>query len=158
MMTITSTTKVLLQSLLLSLLVACTAPSGGVAPLGAEATRALLAAQAAAWDQAIVRKDRAAIAANMSEDFRQIDGDGDISDREQFLRDITDAALTIVPYTVEDLEIRLYGDMALLSGRTRMSGSYQGKPFETQYRYIDIYRRHDGRWQICSVQISRLPR
>lgn len=155
----TSTTRALLRPLLLSLLVACVTPSGGAAASGADAsTRALLTAQAAAWDQAIVHKDRKAIAANMSEDFRQIDGDGDISDRQQFLRDISDAALTIAPYTVEDFEIRLYGDVALLSGRTRMSGSYQGKPFDTEYRYIDVYRRRDGRWQVCSVQITRLPR
>jgi hypothetical protein len=39
---------------------------------------ARLSAQADAWDKAIVRKDRAAIEQNMAEDFRQIDGAGNI--------------------------------------------------------------------------------
>jgi hypothetical protein len=33
---------------------------------------------------------------------------------------------------------------------------YDGKPFTTNYRYIDVYVRKDGRWRIASVQITRL--
>ena len=60
-------------------------------------------------------------------------------------------------YTVEDFEVRHYGDVALLSGRTHMTGTYKGEPFRSHYRYIDIYVRRDGRWKIVSVQISRIP-
>ena len=108
------------------------------------------------WDKAIVRKDRAAIEANMAEDFRQIDGDGDIVNKEAFVEELVSPALTINPYTVEDFDVRLYGDVALLSGRTRMTGSFNGKPFTTDYRYIDVYARRDGKWRIVSVQITRL--
>ena len=121
------------------------------------AVRARLKAQADAWDQAIVRKDRAAIEANMAADFRQIDGAGHVETLKSFVDDLMAPALRIDPYAVEDFEIRLYGDTALLSGRTRMTGSYEGKPFKTHYRYIDVYVRRDGVWKIVSVQISKLP-
>jgi ketosteroid isomerase-like protein len=65
--------------------------------------------------------------------------------------------LQIDPYTVEELDVRLYGDTALLSGRTRMTGRYQGKPFASHYRYIDVYVRQGGAWKIVSVQISPIP-
>lgn len=120
-------------------------------------TVARLAQQADAWDKAIVRKDAAAIAANMTPDFRIISGGGEISNGDTFIRDLTAADLTIDPYTVEDFEVRVYGDTALLSGRTRMTGTDGGKPFVANYRYIDIYVRRDGEWRICSVQITRLP-
>jgi ketosteroid isomerase-like protein len=110
-----------------------------------------------AWDKAIVRKDEAAVAANMAEDFRQIDGYGNIETKKSFVAGIVDAKLTIDPYTVEDFEIRLYGDTALLSGRTHMTGKYDGKPFESNYRYIDIYVRRAGTWKIVSVQITKIP-
>jgi ketosteroid isomerase-like protein len=58
---------------------------------------------------------------------------------------------------VEDFDVRVYGDVALLSSRTRMTGKYQGKPFVSHYRYIDIYVRRGGSWKIASVQISRIP-
>src|SRR5690349_19728738 len=68
-----------------------------------------------AWDQAIVAKNQAAVAGNMAEDFRIIDGYGNVDGKKKFVEDILDAKLTIDPYTVEDFEVRLYGDVALLS-------------------------------------------
>src|ERR1700733_12192777 len=65
-------------------------------------TIALLTRQSEAWDKAIVRKDKAAIAANMSEDFRQIGSSGDVSNKAEFVRDLTSDDITIDPYTVED--------------------------------------------------------
>lgn len=133
---------------------ASTTPSDGSE---ASATFAKLAAQAQAWDNAIVRKDRAAIEANMAEDFRQIDAAGNVEGKRAFVDNIVSPDLRIDPYTVEDFDVRLYGDVALLSGRTRMSGTYQGKPFASHYRYIDVYVRRSGEWKIVSVQISRIP-
>jgi len=118
---------------------------------------AQLKAQADAWDKAIVRKDRAAIEANMAEDFRQIDGRGNVETRASFVEGLVSPDLVIDPYTVEDFDVRVYGDTALLSGHTRMTGRYQGQAFKSHYRYIDIYVRRDGAWKIVSVQISRIP-
>ena len=123
-------------------------------------TNAVIAAltkQADAWDKAIVRKDRAAILANMADDFRSIDGAGTVETKPVFVDGLMDAKLTIDPYTVEDFDVRLFGDVALLSGRTKMTGRFDGKPFTSHYRYIDIYAKRNGRWQIVSVQITRLP-
>lgn len=126
-------------------------------PTDTAALVARLTAQADAWDKAIVRKDRAAIEANMADDFRQIDSQGNLETKASFVADLVSPDLRIDPYSVEDFEVRLYGDVALLSGRTRMTGQYQGKPFSTHYRYIDIYVRRNGEWKIVSVQISRIP-
>jgi ketosteroid isomerase-like protein len=118
---------------------------------------AQLKAQANRWDQAIVAKDRAAIEANMADDFRQIDGRGNVETKASFVEGLVSPDLVLDPYTVEDFEVRVYGDTALLSGRTRMTGRYQGQAFNSHYRYIDIYVRRAGAWKIVSVQISRIP-
>jgi ketosteroid isomerase-like protein len=117
----------------------------------------VLTHQADDWDKAIVRKDLAAIAANMADDFRQIRYNGSVVDRETFLHDITSPDLTLDPYTVEDLDVRVYGEVALLSGRTHMTGRYAGEAFATHYRYVDVYVRRDGRWRVCNVQITSIP-
>jgi ketosteroid isomerase-like protein len=126
-------------------------------PAALAETVAQLTHQSENWDNAIVRKDETAIANNMAEDFRQINSSGEVSNKETFLRDITSEDLTIDPYTVEDFNVRVYGDVALLSGRTHMTGREAGKAFKTQYIYIDIYRRVGNKWQVCSVQTTRLP-
>ena len=109
------------------------------------------------WDKVIVAKQEAAIAGNMAEDFRIIDGRGNVENKAQFVAGVMDKKLTIDPYTVEDFEIRFYGDVALLSGRTLMTGTYDGEKFTSNYRYIDIYAKRDGQWHIVSVQITRYP-
>ena len=115
-----------------------------------------LVQQADAWDKAIIRKDSAAIAANMAEDFRQISARGDVANKAAFLDVITSPKLVINPYSVEDMDVRLYGDVALLSGRTRLTGSWDGKAFTSHYRYVDVYVRKDGQWRVASVQITEI--
>ena len=144
----------LLTAFPLTALVACA--SAPRATPTSDAT-AELTARSAAWDTAIVRKDRAAIEANMAEDFRQIDGGGNLETKRSFVDGVVDPELTIEPYTVEDFEIRRYGDVALLSGRTKMHGTYREAPFTSHYRYIDIYVLADAGWRVVSVQISKIP-
>jgi ketosteroid isomerase-like protein len=141
----------LLAAILLCLSMGGSALAAPQDPVVAELTK-----QADAWDKAIVRKDRAAVEANMADDFRSIDGAGTVETKSVFVNGLMDTRLTIDPYTVEDFDVRLLGDVALLSGRTRMTGKFDGKPFTSHYRYIDIYARRNGRWQIVSVQITRL--
>ena len=93
----------------------------------------------------------------MAEDFRQIDGAGNVETKSSFVDGIVSPDLEIDPYTVEDFNVRFYGDVALLSGRTLMTGRFQGSSFTSHYRYIDIYARQGNDWKIVSVQITRMP-
>lgn len=136
---------------LVVLLMACTA-----VPPEFTSDVAALTQQAKRWDEAIVAKDRAAIQANMSDDFRQIDVSGNVKAKASFVEGLLDPALSINPYTVDDFDIRIYDSVALLTGRTQMTGTYNGKPFTSHYRYIDIYVRRSGAWKIVSVQITRV--
>lgn len=121
-----------------------------------EKLRQILSQQAHAWDQAIVSKNRPAIAANMSEDFRQIGPNGELEDKASFIAGLMAPELKINPYTVDEFEIRLYGKTALLSGLIRMSGEYQGQPFTSNYRYLDVYVQRGKQWQVVSVQLTKL--
>ena len=124
--------------------------------LSTQALRARLEAQAEAWDEAIIRKDRTAIEANMAADFLFIDARGLITDRANFIETMMDSAFVIDPYAVEDFDLRLYGDVALLCGRTQMTGSWAGEPFTSHYRYIDVYARQGEDWKVVSVQITAM--
>jgi hypothetical protein len=122
-----------------------------------EATARELTALADTWDKAIVARNIAGVESNMAADFKQIRGGGNVVSREQFIRDITDPALKIDPYIVEDFSVRVLGDAALLTGRIRMSGMSEGERFESHFRYIDVYARRSGKWQVVSVQITPMP-
>ena len=138
-------------SVLVLALSACAA-----APSRIQADREQLQRQADAWDAAIVRKDAAAIAANMSESFTNVDAQGRVSDKAAFLSALTADKLTIDPYTVEEFRIEVRGDVALLTGRTDLRGRYDGREFRSHYRYTDVYAREDGQWRVIRVQVTEL--
>ena len=132
-------------------------PSPPATLAGAELA-ARLRTQADAWDAAIVRKDRAAIAANMAESFMQIGSDGRVADKAAFLDAITSDKLVIAPYAVEEFRVRFYGDTALITGRTDMHGSWDGKEFRSHYRFTDTYALEaDGAWRVVHVQTTEIP-
>jgi ketosteroid isomerase-like protein len=117
----------------------------------------MLRHQATAWDAALWNKDEKAIVANIGEGFRHVDGHGEISDKARFVADLLDTDLRIDPYTVENFEVVILGDTALLTGETHMTGAYQQKPFQSHYRYVDVYQRREGRWTVVYIQITKLP-
>ena len=156
-MAIHAVKSVFLAWLLISFSIHLVSCSSGTPTEDPILTALLLRKQADAWDQAIILKNENAIAANMSDDFRHIDKRGSISDGKTFLREIMSEDLVIHPYSVEDFDVRLYGTCALLCGRTQMTGTYQGKPFQSHYRYIDTYSYANGSWKVVNVQITAIP-
>jgi len=146
----TRSIQLMLCAILASLVAGCAA----MPPV--DATVQLLTAQADAWDKAIVAKHAAAVAANVAPDFAQIESGGAVIGRDEFVKDLLDPALRIDPYKVEDFGVRVYGDTALLTGRIRMTGASEGKPFAAHFRYIDVYVKRDGVWKVVSIQITRM--
>ena len=141
---------------ILALLVAGCAATSATSLTKDDATVQWLTAQADAWDKAIVAKNAAAVAANVAPDFSQIESGGTVIGRDEFIKDLLDPALRIDPYKVEDFSVRVYADTALLTGRIRMTGVSEGKPFSSHFRYIDVYVKRDGVWKVVSIQITRM--
>lgn len=144
--------------ILLAIAVAALLGACAVAPVDPDEARRTLAAQAHAWDKALIAKDRAGIEANMAPEFRQLRSGGKIVGREEFINDVLDPGFSMDPYSVEDFEIRFFGDTALVYGRIRMSGRDGAERWSAHFRYIDTYVRRGGRWQVVSVQITPLPK
>lgn len=116
-----------------------------------------LKTQAIAWDDAIVHKRRQAIEANMAPEFLHIGEDGALSNHAAFLDALLSEHLSIEPYAMDALQVRVFGDAALLTGTTRMRGTWRGKPFASHYRFTDTYIRRNGAWKVVQVQITALP-
>lgn len=147
-----------MRTFLLASAVACSSILGGCQsrPATSPTSATELREQADEWDRAIVRKDLKAISQNMAESFQHIDSQGRLSDKADFLAGITSEKLVIQPYEPQHVEIRFYGNAALITGTTRLHGSYDGKPFETHYRYTDVYAREAGTWRVVGVQTTEI--
>jgi ketosteroid isomerase-like protein len=88
---------------------------------------------------------------NLSEDFLNSNADGTLVDRAAFLRQITPPC-PVSDFDVEDVRIRIFGDTAIIHGRTTYT-----KPSgqAAAGRYTDVWVRQGGRWVCVSGDVTR---
>jgi ketosteroid isomerase-like protein len=105
-----------------------------------------------AYIRSILTGDVAWFAEHLANEFVCIESDGSLVSREAFLR--AAAQPTTASYHLDDVEVRCYGDVALV----RAKGSWVAKSGKAGYsRYVDVYARSGDRWKVVSAQITRPP-
>jgi ketosteroid isomerase-like protein len=109
------------------------------------------------WDDALVQKDRAALDRIIADDFVLIAADGQLANKRRLLETIVSPDLQLDAFKTEDVLVRVYGEVAILTGYFRQTGSFKNSRFASTSRYTDVYVKRDGRWQAVSAQATALP-
>jgi ketosteroid isomerase-like protein len=109
------------------------------------------------WDRAMVENDADAIGRYMADDWVIVGSDGRVGDRATFLELVRSGALSHDVMESHDLDIRLYGDTAVVLARGVSGGTYQGHPFREIERVSCVFVRTGGRWRCVLTHLSRLP-
>ena len=133
----------------------------GLAALAAAAAMthlpADLAAAAHAYDEAQVKSDRAALERLLADDYRLANSGGQVEDKPQFIADQTASGYRLNPFTVEEPIEKVMGDVALLGGVANLSGTDGGKAYSVRLRFMDVWQKRAGRWQVVFTQATRVP-
>lgn len=87
----------------------------------------------------------------LAEDFYCSNPDGSLVDRKAFLEQ-TARPVSISNLRAEDVFIRLFGDIAIVHGRTRY-GLPDGR--EVHGRYTDVWARQGDTWKAVSAHVTR---
>jgi ketosteroid isomerase-like protein len=87
----------------------------------------------------------------LASDFYCSNPDGTLVDRGDFLRQ-TAKPVTISDLRAHDVNIRLFGDVAIIHARTTYTFP-DGQPGAG--RYTDCWARIDGRWLAVSAHVTR---
>jgi len=104
------------------------------------------------WARALADKDRNALDRIMSDDFvlaYPFEGD----DKDQFIEDVVTGALTVEALDHRDVTFRVSGDTGLIFGSETASWRYRGRDLSGLYRFLRVYKRQDGRWQILALHL-----
>ncbi len=102
---------------------------------------------ARAW----VTRDRPFIQDLLASDWTVTDPSGRILTRPQVIEEtFSSAERTIDTMVVDDVKVRVFGTAAVATGRTRATGSYQGRVVSVVLRFTDVFVRRSGRWQIVT--------
>jgi ketosteroid isomerase-like protein len=132
------------------------ASSGNVQQGVTESSRELVEIQqrlAKAW----VAMDRAAIEGIIAPDWTVTGTDGRVSTRRDVLRDVFESNVhRIRAVEIDDVRVRVFGDAAVVTGRTRGRGEYANAPYDVTIRFTDVFVRREGRWHAVASHASLL--
>ena len=100
----------------------------------------------------VVHSDVARFTEILADDFLCTNPDGSLVDKPQFLRQ-TAVPVSFTDFDVDDLRIRVLGDVAIIHGRTRFALK-DGRRGRGQY--TDVWEKRQGRWLAVSAHVTRL--
>lgn len=103
-----------------------------------------------AFNQAVVTNDVAAISSCISEDWILVTPEAGPIPRERFLHVVEQGILSHDSMTKDISRVRIYGDVAVVTGRGRNTGMFQGVPISADEWVTDVYVRTENRW-ICTL-------
>ena len=98
------------------------------------------------FNRAVISNSVEQIKACITSDWVLVDNQGGIIPQEGFFSVLEQGLLSHDTMTKEILRVKVYGDIALVTGRGQNTGSWQGQPLEADEWITDIYKQENGKW------------
>jgi ketosteroid isomerase-like protein len=104
------------------------------------------------WSTAVVNADQYTMENLLSPVYVGISASGDVTTRNQQLADLFDK--TVAPVSMEQrvVSVRMFGDMALVSGTYIMKWRTEGKVREERGIFTHVYAHERDRWDCVNAQ------
>ena len=116
---------------------------------------AAVEAAAKGWTEAAVKQDTEGLKKFLADDLQYAHAGGQTQNKEQYIAAVTRGPARYESFTFSNLNVRFYGDAAVLTGfvDVKMMGQ---EPFRV--RTLQVYTPKDGHWQMAAHQSTRLGR
>jgi ketosteroid isomerase-like protein len=99
--------------------------------------------------RAMRENDADGIARVLSDDWAVISARGGVGEGKSIFPDgIRSGFLTRTIFEMSEPRVRLYGNVALVTTKLHIAGTFNGKPFDKQERETDVLHWEDGGWKI----------
>ncbi|MBG0792425.1 nuclear transport factor 2 family protein [Methylocystis sp. H62] len=109
-----------------------------------------LSAVEEAFNRAVISNDVAAISSCISEDWTLVTPEVGPVSRDGFLHAVGQGILSHDSMTKDILRVRVYGNVAVVTGRGRNTGIFKGAPISADEWITDVYVKTGDRW-ICTL-------
>lgn len=106
------------------------------------------------FSAAVVANDTDSIARVTAKDWQIIDSDGHIIPRAAFLQVIASGMLKHTSLSNSDETVRTYGNVAVVTARSKSEGAYSGSTFSTDEISTDVWVRKGKRWRCVLTQLT----
>lgn len=108
------------------------------------------------WIDALVKNDSVVRRRMMSDDFTLTAYDGRVISKAQILEAAQSSSYRIEAVKPEELQVRVYGNAAVLNGRMALTERVNGKSVTNRIQVTQTWVKRDGRWQAVAEQATRI--
>lgn len=108
-----------------------------------------------AWNHALEGKDTKALDMLLGNSMVSVDIDGSIMNKSEFLASIKAPDYQPSQAVIEQSNVQMYGDAAVVVGVFRVKGMEKGKQYVRRERFVDTWIKTNGTWQ-CVATTSAL--
>jgi hypothetical protein len=116
-----------------------------------------LAAAATAYDLAQFKSDRAELERLLADDYTLAGSNGRNQTKAEFIADSTAPGSKTTYVAITQQVSKVWPNGAVLGGMVDAKGSDRGKPFTMRARFVDVWAKRDGRWQVIFTQAHIAP-
>jgi ketosteroid isomerase-like protein len=89
-----------------------------------------------------------------TDDYTFITLRGELRTKSEIVKGFQSGSFKYDSRTISDLKIRIYGDTAIVTGRSTQKGSENGKDYSGDYRFTRVYVKQKGRWVTVALQTT----
>ena len=93
----------------------------------------------------------------LSDDLIYTHSSGRVESKEQFLSALRSGEIKYEAMDHEDVEVKVYGDTAVLTGRSEVKLKSKGEDRSFPIRFTLVYAKQEGQWRMVAWQSTRLP-
>jgi len=108
------------------------------------------------WSDALVKSDLAFLGQILADDWMGADQNGVVYSKAQQLALFKSGDDVISSLFSDDMQARVYGDAAVVTGRNTQKETLKGKDISGQYRWTDTFVKKAGRWQCVASHWSKI--
>lgn len=116
-----------------------------------------LAAAATAYDVAQFKSDRSELDRLLADDYILADSDGKNLTKAQDIANAVAPGRKATYVAITKQVRRVWTDGAVLGGLVYAKGLDHGRAFAMRARFVDIWAKRNGRWQVIFTQIDKVP-
>ena len=106
--------------------------------------------------QAQIGAEAVALDRIYADDFIGIGPSGTVRTKPQVIADFTSGNLRFQSITTDDVQLRVYGNTVVETGRSTMIGQDKGKAVPRDNRFTRVWIKQEGRWRLVSNHYSPL--
>ena len=106
--------------------------------------------------QAQINADTVALNRIYADDFIGVGPSGTVRTKPQVISDFTSGGLKFQSITTDDVQVRIYGNTAVETGRSTMIGQDKHKVVPRDNRFTRVWLKLHGNWQLVANHYSLL--